>query len=317
MRFGPFGKRRRPRQIQDKLDDLTIKDKEERLEDRRLARQLVVQAVQAGRPDLFAAAAILRPGANARTMLPPLSDTREARIVDALLARALADPDEQIDQLQERALRRRRLLRELDDDEDDEPNSVIKQMLPLLPLALVALNPNAAQTIGPLLANMLAAQQPAPPPPAPTVQEVQPVASPSPAVAPPQPVASLVEPTVQPASAGQSAPGPAPSLPEQEPTGSPNVIAFRVRPEQVLHNLQTLSPEDLADWVLRQPGGVQFAEQLDQIDEEQLRQYAAMPHIGPLAQWGGVIAWLNEHPKEALAVKTALGRAYAEEQAAI
>src|SRR5437879_4362958 len=316
--FGLFGRSRRARSrsAQEKLEEIEVASRLEGLEDRRTARALALESVNSNRPELLRAAELLRPRRGRGPLVAPPYETREGKIVDVLLARALMDPDEKLDELRERALKRRQLLRQMDDDdedEDDSPGGMLKQRGPMLLLAApMLLNPQVAERMAPMFERMFAGNQPPATEPAQQSVVVQPVQNTTAAAAPPAPLAT-------------SAPAPTPT----EATESAAVVAtpsaegahVTVHPTMVLHALRAMEPAAFAGWIVQQPGGYQFAEWLSEIPEPDLKprleQYASMPRIGPLAQWGDVVDYLTANIGRAEVMTNALRALYDQESQAI
>src|SRR5579859_76489 len=314
--FGLFGRRKSKRSpdFAQRLEEIEYQSRLEGLQDRRNARELRLAAINHPNPNVLLTAAdgLYRPrgGKNTAPLVAPPYETRESKIIDVLLARALMDPDEKLDELRERQLKRRKLMREMDDDEDDDedegPLGNLKQMAPLLLLAApMLLNPAVAERMAPMFERMFTPPAPPiPPEPPPTTHQVV-YAQPAP-MPPPAPAASVaIPPTAE--SVGAT-----PAL-----EGS----TVTVHPAMVLHALRTMEPTSFAEWILRQPGGYQFVEQLAEIPEDQLgatlEGYAKLPRVGPLAQWGEVIAYLAENQEQAAAIMALVRQAYEAESQAI
>ena len=323
MGIWPFNRKApRSKTARERLEELEIRAREQTLEERRAGAELAIRAYHDNRPELLSLIETLRPSRRGRGIqLPPPYETRESKIVDALLAKALMDEDEKLDAERLRALKRRQMQRELDKlDEDDEqdssPAGQLKQYLPLLVGALVAApllrDPQVAQGLGPLIQQLFRSQQPVESAPSVTVQPVEPVVPAAPVAVVPQ--MSPPTPTIA-VTGGQTEPVGAPA-PETE--GADNVT---LHPTMVLHAMRTMEPAACAAWILQQPGGYEFAEWLSDIPEAELagrlQAYARMPRIGPMAQWGDVIQYLVDNPDAALAGVSAIRTAYFQESQAI
>lgn len=293
-----FWRKRRPaKTTQDKLDELLIEQKRESLEARRAGRTMVQQAIELGRPDLVAPAALLLGKTGKLPSIPSRESSREDRLVDILLTRALEDPEDRLDRLREAAIKRRALERELaddDDDRDDGPQSWVKQLLPSLPLLLGMVNPQAQTLIQTAIQAQTAPVRMADPLPDPALSAAP--LSPPPAPAPPLPAAS---------AAGMEAAGDPLSYPD---TGG-TVIPIQLQPGVVLRNLETFSPEAFADWLLTQPGGWDFAQRLLAIPEadmaQQLATYSSLPAV-MLGGWAPVLKRIAADPARATAIVAAL-----------
>lgn len=289
--FGLF-EGRKPRKpsksAQEKLDELAIDERRQRLEDRKLSTQIVVEAVQTGRLDMLPAAAVLRPGAAKRLPPPAAPQSTTDRVTELLLERALEPEEDKLDRQLLTAAKRKQLERILRDDEDDdappEKPSLIRELLPLGLLLVAANNPQLAQAAGPALQKLMGGGSAEGDQPAdattPQVQvvTVQPVA---PQLAPPTPAA------------------PDAASPEAPPGVTPTAVLFR---------LQNTQPAVFAAWLMQQPGNEQLLELLDQDDEEiaaRLQQYAAMPDL-MLQGWGPVIRWLLANQEHAWQVAAAI-----------
>lgn len=289
MRFWPFGGNQARRNVRrdaaDKLAELDVDAKKERIADRKAARDLIMQGVQTNNPLALQAASILTGRKGAMPVSAPNSPMDD--VMKVLLARALEPPEDPLERmykLREMAIEQKRMMRELDDDEDEPQRGsqlaeIAKAFAPVV-MSIVA--PQQMQAAMQAQAAQAAQAQQAAAQPHTTITEL------------PAPVAQ------EQLQAPQAAPAPAGGEPPM-----PMQILMR---NVVLGNLEKMPPEQFADWLAGQKADEArgIVGLLQQTEPEHLPARLTELAAQSSDVWRPVFQWLIDHPEQSSAIHAAL-----------
>jgi hypothetical protein len=289
--FGFSRRRRPPRDLQSKLDDLTVEARRVQLDERIARNQYLHRAAER---DPLAAAQIAFSGraggrhANPIQTREPLGDKVVEQLVLGILKDRDDDPALKIARLRRAALEDRALRRvmEADDDDDGEEGggSIVRDVMVALATAVAgAMAPQLASYAPAVAAKLQAATGSAP----------AAAASTTPRLGAPQPPAG------GPMSTGNVSP------------------LLRIKVRYVLRQLDQQTPEDFAAWALGQPAAESMLIDLADTPDADLPALLADAIADPsTAEWHDVLQWLADHPNDARRIVAEIRRRLDEDAAA-